>query len=628
MKIGPYKSQDQVINLIIHIIHDAYASHGINTKAAKNTSNVVRRRFHSEGPGFLTKTLPRLGKCLDCALSTDTLMTKVLHGFSTMKGSELPMLFGELFASIFDKSGSVLHSPDATCVRTLRDLCYLFYKYELPYRSDQEQAVIDQFVRTEESLETSDRAIDYIERRLDLTYAMNIRALDKRVIDPLTDCHIVLRKARISLSTLFSSFDPVDIVPKHGPGAVSTKEQFREKYLWSNVSAKLTSIWPLDSHFCASGGHACDSYREFSSLGSETLSARVILVPKDSRGPRLISCEPVDFQWIQGGLQRSLYNLVESHPLTRENVRFTNQEPNRNAALAGSWKGRYATLDLKEASDRVSVRLVTALFPEHVTTALLAARTDRTQLPDGSYLTLRKFAPMGSAICFPIMALTIWSILDAGAPDADTRERIYVYGDDVIVPSHYVASAITLLESFGLLVNRSKSCTSGFFRESCGMDAYHGVNVTPVRIRKQWSESPHPNAYEAWISYANSFFERKWYLAYNYVVEELEAIYGSIPTRDMNLSCPSLDGPTNLTWFRSRTNLHLQKREFRVRVTKSVKVRYIDTGWPDLLRIFSECGSCSPLLPTQISPLDLSSGRDSVSVYTRRRENLFSWAWR
>jgi hypothetical protein len=625
---GPSKSLEVVLNLICQVLHDALASHGVNTRAISNTLQKVRDRTGCEGLAFLTKSLPKLGKCLDEALSTNKPLTRSMHGWKAMRGSELPLFCGELFSGVFDKFGQVLPSPDAKCVRSLRTILRLFYKYKTPYCSAQEQVVVDQFISADRSLEDSDRSIDTISRRLDLTYALNKRAYLRRIRNPVEDLHLVLRDARFLLSDLFAHYDPLDIVPRHGPGTVSTKERLRDKFRWTNVSSKLTDLWPLDAYFYASNGHVCDAYKDFASLSSATLPARVILVPKDSRGPRLISCEPVDFQWIQQGLQKSLYDLVEHHWLTKFNVFFTNQEPNRFGALLGSSNGRYVTLDLKEASDRVSLKLVTELFPEHVKRALVAARTEQTRLPDGSLMNLRKFAPMGSAICFPILALTIWSILSAGAPDLDTRESILVYGDDVIVPSSFAASAITLLESFGLLVNRSKSCLSGFFRESCGMDAFQGVCVTPVRISALWQESPHPDAYDSWISYANSFFERSWFRSYNYIVEELEHIYGSIPTRDMGLTCPSLAGPTNLRWFKTRVNSALQKVEYRVRVTESLKERYIDTGWIELLRYFTEAARPNPFSPTRVSSDPSGSGRDPVSVYTIRRRNKFRFAWR
>jgi hypothetical protein len=326
-------------------------------------------------------------------------------------------------------------------------------------------------------------------------------------------------------------------------------------------------------------------------------------------------------------------DLVEGHPLTRGNVRFTDQEPNRLAAKYGSESGRYATLDLAEASDRVSLELVRLLFPEPLLGHLEACRTSSTELPDGRILELRKFAPMGSALCFPIMALCVWAILTAAADDADTRKSVYVYGDDVIVPTAYAANAIEQLESYGLRVNRDKSCTTGPFRESCGMDAFLGVDVTPVRFRTVWSSLPRPESYTSWISYANSFFDKKYYRTYNLIVGWLQAVYGSIPDDSMSLDVPSLRYvPEYQKPNRTRFNRKLQKLEVKVwNVRSPAHTEEID-GWSMLLRHFAETGSsqtCDSAEKTywREGPIE-GQPAFSVSKYTDRRSSILERRWR
>jgi hypothetical protein len=393
-------------------------------------------------------------------------------------------------------------------------------------------------------------------------------------------------------------------------------------------------------------GHVCDHYDKFKLISEENLPARVVLVQKDSRGPRLISCEPVDFQWIQQGLAKAIVELCETHPLTKENVFFTDQLPNRMGALIGSSTGKYSTLDLNEASDRVSVELVRLLYPENIVRYLMACRSSSTVLPDGEVLKLNKFAPMGSALCFPILALTVWAILTASAPDTDMRgpdclgrntpaglaEHIYVYGDDVIVPTAGAANAIEQLESFGLKINRDKSCTSGLFRESCGMDAFKGVDVTPVRLRTVWSSDPSPDVYTSYIAYANEFRRRRYYGLSNYIAEELTRIYGQIPTQDMNLSCPSLTyAPETSRKLRQRWNSSLQKREYKVWDVKSPVVKQSLPGWSLLLRYFAEkANDANRRRPT--SPVGSCSFEPdqpfSVSEYTHRRASMLVRRWR
>jgi hypothetical protein len=313
-----------------------------------------------------------LGKSLDKALSLDTPLNSSELRFETQSGSKLPRFLGELFNEVLNKDGTPLQIPCVKCVSTLRQILYLFYKYELPYSEKLELQVLDQFKQTETELTTITDKLDkiyesikvfdphcrrrYLRRhqRQRISRTVDHQRFQKEVLaipsetvmaskeswrDPLVcsegnpNLHLV-REARILLSRLFASFDPKNIVPRHGPGAVATKQQLWSKYLWTNVSAKITDRYPLDEYFYACLGHVCDRFRD-NAITDSDLPARVILVPKDSRGPRLISCEPVDYQWIQQGLGRAIVRHVEEHWLTKHNVFFSNQQTNRSEPFLG-----------------------------------------------------------------------------------------------------------------------------------------------------------------------------------------------------------------------------------------------------------------------------------------------------
>lgn len=629
--------------LIAALLHDVFRRHeaAFNCSSQKNTLNKVSSRLVSEGVGFLTKSLPRLGKAFDKALSLTQPLIATSIGFEPAEGAVYPKFLGELFKLVLTPDGGPLPEPSVHAIRDIRQVCYLFYKYELPYTAEQEQQVISQFVKTEEDLTTIDKHLYELQTQVSTISNVHSRVYPGKSLQ-------VVRLARWLLSSLFAYFDPTDIVPRHGPGAVATKQQLWEKYQWTNVSRSITTHYPLDEYFYASLGHVCDELSSLEAITEESLPARVCLVPKDSRGPRLISCEPVDFQWVQQGLGKAIVDHVEDNLLTRFNVFFTDQGPNQRGALLGSSTGRYATLDLKEASDRVSLALVRLLFPAHIVGYLEACRSSATLLPDGQILPLQKFAPMGSCLCFPIMALTIWAILTAAAADRDyrpgkrqnaTQEGILVYGDDVIVPTAFAVDAIEQLQYFGLKVNQDKSCISGLFRESCGVDAYLGQDVTPVRLRTVWSSSRSPDSFSSWVSYANSFWKRGYYVAYDYVVGVLDTLYGPIPTKDMNLSCPSLDGYSLSTEkIKSRINHDLQKREWRVWDLTSRRLSHCLGGWSMLLRYFTEghrppasFGSNSRGLDgdAQARRLSFESMMPfSVRSYTHRRSSMLKRMWR
>lgn len=622
----PDKSLDEVVNLIAALLTDVQTSHDgvFNKRSLRLTLNKVRARVRYEGIGFLTKSLPRLGKALDKALSGNIKLDSVKLGFDAMPNSKLPRFLGEFFSLVFHPDGTVLHNPCAESVRVMRQVFGILYKYKLPFTDRQEQDVIAKFVKTEQEVIEHSPILQSYALQLAEIRTRRARGRFSGNSPPL-----VLRRAQILLKRLFEHFDPTDIIPRHGPGAVSTGERLWEKYRWTNVSDRITDVYPFDAYFCASLSAVCDNYRSIRSITSKESSAKVILVPKDSRGPRLISAEPVDFQWVQQGLGKAIVRHVEQHVLTKHNVFFTDQGPNRRGAQLGSLHGRYATLDLNEASDRVSLELVRLLFPNKVLPYLEACRSLSTRLPDGRVLNLHKYAPMGSALCFPILALTVWAILTASTRNADARESILVYGDDVIVDTAEAANAIEQLESFGLKINRDKSCTDGLFRESCGMDAFRYVDVTPVRIRTVWSSSPSPESYSSWISYANSFYDRKCFNTYDYIVGRLIRLYGPIPSDDMHLACPSLrEVPDQHRPKRKRTNRRLQKQQFYVYDLKSPVIHKDLEGWSMLLRYFTEGSKAKPLNDLRDWSAEEEILPFSVGQYTRRRTSMLVRRWR
>jgi len=632
--MGYHNSLDDVVNIIAALLLDVHKRHGLvfNKRSLRLTTDVVKRRVLTEGISFLTKTLPKLGKAFDKALSLDSKLTAKVHRFNSGDFGELPNFLGEFFSLVLGQDGGLLPNPCIASIKVLRDILFVLYKYEISYTDKQEVDVINKFERTEDDLATISSNLKALEACLDKSHVNRRRRFDS------SSQVNVAREARILLSNLFGEpcklgacFDPQNIVPSHGPGVVATKQRLWDKFRFTNVSGRITSVYPFDAYFCASLGHVCDRMDAFNDVSDRDLPARVILVPKDSRGPRLISCEPVDFQWVQQGLSRALVDWVECHPLTKWNVMFTNQQPNQFGALLGSLTGNYSTLDLNEASDRVSVDLVRLLFPPHIYEYLAACRSLSTVLPDGREIPLQKFAPMGSSLCFPILALTIWAILTAGAPDADTREGILVYGDDVIVPTAYAENAMTQLESFGLKINRDKSCTKGLFRESCGVDAFQGVDVTPVRIRTIWSSSRRPDSYTSWIAYANSFYRKGYYNTYELIVGELVRLYGPIPEISQGLTCASLLAvPHDMRRLRRRSNKALQKLQYYCwDVSAPVIIKPID-GWLMLLRYFTE-GQKSPSTVINGHHARTDSIIDtpfSVSAYTKRSTSMLVRRWR
>lgn len=460
-----------------------------NRQAAYKATAHVRNRQKEEGLTFLTVTLPALGEWADAYLRGDVGHKCPPYWKSGANG--FPLFLNEVWAVLMD--GSVLESIQedhkilivwARLYRMVRTLLQGCKKIELPYTKEQVHNVKDRWYHCE-------------------------AVLPKDIDEATWTSTEVAPYAQALMHGLLENFNPV-CHPAHGPGAVAGRQRDECKWNWSTIYDSLHQVFPMyEYHFgdkrawrswVGSDGERtrllmAKTYHELHR--EKTPVSRMVLVPKDSRGPRLIACEPAEVQWIQQGIARPLMAFIEGHRLTRGHVNFVDQTINQELAKSSSFHGRFATLDLSDASDRVSSVLVHYLFPENWTRMLFAARSgavDVSVLHQGegsgnTHVHLAKYAMMGSALTFPVESLVFWAISVAtvairnGGDLGSALEAVYVYGDDIIVNTDYAYEVYEMLERFDLKVNIHKSFFEGPFRESCGVDAYLGEVVTPFRIR-------------------------------------------------------------------------------------------------------------------------------------------------
>jgi hypothetical protein len=63
------------------------------------------------------------------------------------------------------------------------------------------------------------------------------------------------------------------------------------------------------------------------------------------------------------------------------------------------------------------------------------------------------------------------------------KEKYSWYGDDGIVPIFIADYVADLIERSGFVLNAAKSCFTGVYRESCGVELIRDVDVTPTYIK-------------------------------------------------------------------------------------------------------------------------------------------------
>lgn len=452
----------------------------------------------------LVKLFSKLGKNIESSLISLQKL-EVPDGIPVADGSQLPRFLYAQFCTLFHEDGVPLYALEglsdldrevakhsAICVLTLRQFFLAFSKAEdIDCERSEEEEVGDFLNRV-------------------------------TTIPKITCNNVVLSVARHLLEEVLGDgqgglcaelaqweSNPFGV---HGPGAVAAGEKGKDKYDFSvpigfDIQLFVPELLNPKAYLPCEEEHRND------------VVSRLAVVPKDFRGHRLICIEPKEAMWAQQGLMRVLYERVSSHPLTRRSISFKSQE--KSFFLSKSY--RFSTIDLKDASDRVSKTLCRLLFNKKVYRLLTRYRSRQIEAYSGYRTTYETMFTMGNALCFPIETLVFWAISVAAmyvqrcvmqgydparmyftfrypySPEGEMDYQIVsyqfgkrntpfasvysrVFGDDIIVPRIYYECVTGALESCGFVVNRSKSCDNTLVRESCGSWWYHEYDCRIVRF--------------------------------------------------------------------------------------------------------------------------------------------------
>jgi hypothetical protein len=475
-------------------------------------------RVEHEGDSFLTIALPNFASDFERSLELGFVPSDAFLGFKKRHG--LPVFLRGFLHGVFDKSTAViLPSVNTECVRSIRQLCLLFKKVEIPTTPERDRSAARKYKDTEVSLKHVRASLSGQQvRRFNIAF----RNLYSDVLNSLT-----------------RDIEGLRLEMRHGPGSVQDGLQGNRKYDFPRWTERLEPLFPY-GYYCSHNWAARPEPDELLDPEHEP-PVKVVFVPKTQKTPRVIAMEPTHMQYVQQGIMQSLVSLLESCEFGPSQG-FSDQDANRALAREGSLTGEFATIDLSEASDRVlNVLIIAAMFPwTTVKDAIQACRSTRSELQDGSTVLLEKFASMGSALCFPIEVMAFSAIVLIGLQEAGYtlkealqlfREgKVRVYGDDIIVPTDSVSCVEESLERFGLLVNRSKSFSNGLFRESCGGDYFSGEWVTPIRVRQILpSTRHHVKEIVSWSATANQLWEAGYDRAAEYMHETVQALIKVYP---------------------------------------------------------------------------------------------------
>lgn len=210
----------------------------------------------------------------------------------------------------------------------------------------------------------------------------------------------------------------------------------------------------------------------------------VITVPKNSKTDRVIAVEPGLNLWFQ----KSIGTMIRRR-LLRVGIDLNSQYKNQHLAYIGSKERRLATVDFSSASDSIALELVRELLPPRWFQLMDVCRSKLGSIK-GTSFRWQKFSSMGNAFTFELESLIFFAaslaVLEFQGVPAN-MEELSVFGDDVIIPSDSFDLYSSYCDFLGFKVNKTKSFSSGCFRESCGSHFFDGVSCKPIFLKERLS---------------------------------------------------------------------------------------------------------------------------------------------
>jgi len=486
--------------------------------------NTVSERVEHEGLSFLTITLPDLGKAFQKMLDQGRVANH--SSFSNDRGGSLPRFLGGFFSRVFDRdSGLLLDEPCVDSIRAIRQLTLMFGKMELKCSPARELKAVANYVKCEQEVRLFDKELS--ERDLAEFVSMS-DMLFGRVL------------TQVDRDIYLGGYGP-----RHGPGSTADGLKGNQKF--------HQTVWTrrLEDSGLAAGENLLPNWRFYSQLDGvnflepETeVPVKVTLVPKTLKTPRVIAMEPTCMQYMQQAILHRLLAYLDKDDFLSGVIGFDDQVPNQELARFGSADHRTATLDLSDASDRVSNQLIRAMLQKwpHLSGAIDATRSRRAVLPNGEVIRLAKFASMGSALCFPMEAMVFTTLIFLGIQRSlntslyrrdlwDFAGSVRVFGDDLIVPRDHVLTVVSMLEHFGARVGTDKSFWTGRFRESCGKEYFNGHDVSIVRVRQEFpTRRQDAIEVESLVSLRNQLYQSGYWETVKWLDGVIEKLLTHFPT--------------------------------------------------------------------------------------------------
>ncbi len=611
----------------------------------------------ANGMRTLAIDLPSLAKhfykCLDQGQYTPS---GLRLSAMTSKRIQVPAFLRNLYLQVFDSEGKLRDEPSLDAIHVIITITRTLSKAKFQCSKKALRDEVRNFKSIEEELKTptrnwvGDHILDDYDRSATHFSDLSIRQASGGLQLELLPCEEsyqipgewadILQRVADRISSSLGDFhneSPREL-PKHGPGRVSNQKVGVSKYHFSEWSAKVEAVFPYDLYARTDFGYGIDRKRDRMRPNTSESPSKLIAVPKTMAGPRLIASEPNQHQWLQGLVANQLHQRSKNTVLSNC-ISIDDQSHNGRMASMASRTGSHATVDLKSASDRLSCWAVERLFRANPTLLqrIAATRTRRiSNCIDSTIfnqLVLKKCFTQGNALTFPVQSISyaivaIASVLIADKARVSTSAiedasyQVRVFGDDIVIPTHALVILVKLLEALQLRVNYSKTFSKGKFRESCGVDAYDGVDVTPVFVKTVSLRPRHEQADSVVASVNNLFDAGMWNVSEWLRSTVRSLMLPIVRSRDPGMAYQAFSGSSH-AHLKSRWNEDLQRKEIRTHRLVSTSDTEDQPGTYKLFDFFIEKHSSRE--NQHLSHLRCNEGSDRMVI--RRSASVMKQGW-
>lgn len=549
-------------------------------------------------------SLPEICSDLEYSLEIGWYKRRAQGPLTSMKGN-LPRLFHTLYLLVFTPGGVILEEPSSEAIRFLRQLLRGFKKFDVDCPDIAKEKAVEAFIQIECELPCPNLTWGDDNLVIHSSFPSLVDLVSNATREP---------GVRAKLDADYPGWDEAELLrdssftqdicdrvlkgfgrgsnrfqPKHGPGAVAEKFSF-SKYEFPSWPLRLEQRFPYSEWGLPSYDYIVGVADDL----NQQVPARLIAVPKTYSSPRLIASEPISAQFIQQGIMGMIRKQIKQSVL-RHSIDINDQEPSKELALKASLDRSLSTIDLSSASDRLSCAVVECVFRRSFSflEQLNAARTPSVDI-GSEVLACKKFAAQGAAFTFPVQSI-VYAMVCAGVISADKPNmrhsdifrKVRVYGDDMIVPTHLFRRICILLTAIHLRVNSGKSFSEGYFRESCGMDAYMGHNVTPAYVRSYYVPRK-PTSIVSTVECSNALYLKGFIRASAVLLETLpKQVRKYLAYIPVGSTALGIVGPNK--WARRRRfNADLQRYEVKCLVVESKVSHSVISGQYRLHQWFIE----------------------------------------